>query len=159
MTRKLKLTRLLREHKEELKEITKEELAEFLTTYFLSKGVVELSGLDFTKYRCCVNLSKMKVAGNLDQSGQEVRENLFQSDQRVGCCIEQSRQEVNGGLRQCDQKVHGDLHQCRQQVDVNLDQSDQVVGGNLYQYNQHVAGKLDQSRQLVEVFSINLIKQ
>lgn len=117
---KRRLTELLEEHQEELEDITKEELAEFLVEYFLKSKTLDLAWLDFRKYQCNVDISHMKVAGHLDQG----------------------RHLVTGGLDQYAQVVTGHLDQSVQVVTGYLDQSKQKVGEYLDQSNQYVRGKL-----------------
>ena len=113
----------------------KEKLAAYLKIIYFDeyKGIVDLSGLDFGD--CSVDISHMKVNGNLYQEDQNVKGSLFQGSQNVsedlfqsgsvaGCDLFQRRQDVGGRLLQDEQIVNGDLYQ-----------DEQYVGGVMYQDN------------------------
>lgn len=134
MKRKLTLTELLEEHKAELKDITKEELVNFLVKFFLKPEALDLSELDlseldFSAYDCNVDISKMKVARN-----------LYQDYQLVNGCLFQACQTVNGPLYQGLQRVFGNLDQSHQTVSGDLKQSDQTIAANnLHEFSDIVA--------------------
>ena len=95
----------------------KEEIRDWLLNNCINEnGSLNLSGLDFSDFEVDIDISNMKVKGNLIQSYQEVKGNLFQRDQKV-----------EGNLYQSYQKVKGDLWQSNQEVKVNLVQSYQKV--------------------------------
>ena len=102
-------------------------------------GNINLSGLDFSDFNGDIDISNMRVKGDLRQRCQKVEGNLNQANQ-----------EVKGDLYQCSQKVEGDLRQSFQEVKGMLSQSLQKVEGNLHQYCQEVKGILHQGCQKVE---------
>lgn len=112
---------------------TKEEIKRWLLENCLDeKGKLDLSGLDFSDLDADVDLSGMKVNGDLHQDRQEVDGDLFQGEQKVEGNIDQSTHEVNGDLFQCEQKVKGMLIQSHQEVGEVLDQRFQKVKGEIY---------------------------
>ena len=102
-------------------------------------GDINLNDLDFSDFDGNVNISGMKVKGNLCQDSQKVKGDLYQGYQKV-----------EGNLNQANQEVKGDLYQCSQKVKGMLSQSWQKVEGNLHQYCQEVKGILHQGCQKVE---------
>ena len=82
-------------------------------------GDLDLMYLDFSDFEGNVDISFMKVKGDLYQHNQRVGRNLYQDYQ----------------------EVKGDLSQYNQEVKANLLQGYQKVEGNLYQSNQKVSGK------------------
>lgn len=83
-------------------------------------GDLDLSKLDFSDFD-----------GDVDIGDMEVKNNLFQSDQKVG-----------GSLNQCRQKVSDHLLQNLQTVRGTLMQNYQEVGEDLFQDNQKVRRKI-----------------
>ena len=101
-----------------LKIKNKEEIKEWLLNNCLTKkGNLNLSGLDFSDFNGYVDISEMKVKGDLYQSYQKVEGDLFQGNQ-----------EVKGDLIQNYQKVQGDLIQSFQKVGRDLTQ-DKIING------------------------------
>ena len=95
-----------------LKIKNKEEIKEWLLNNCLTKkGDLDLSGLDFSDFNGYVDISEMKVKGDLYQSYQKVEGDLFQGNQEVKSDLIQNNQKVQGDLIQSDQKVGRDLTQ------------------------------------------------
>ena len=95
-----------------LKIKNKEEIKEWLLNNCLTKkGDLDLSGLDFSDFNGYVDISEMKVKGDLYQSYQKVEGDLFQGNQEVKGDLIQNNQKVQGDLIQSDQKVGRDLTQ------------------------------------------------
>ena len=87
--------------------MSKEELVELLITSFVDEeGVLDLSGLDFTKFECDVDISYMNVAGRLFQANQKVEGDLFQGTQEA-FNVFQSAHKVNKSIFQ-DIHIVGD---------------------------------------------------
>lgn len=87
--------------------MNKEELVELLITNFVDEeGVLDLSGLDFTKFECDVDISYMNVAGRLFQANQKVEGDLFQNTQEASNVF-QSAHKVSKSIFQ-DIHVVGD---------------------------------------------------
>ena len=112
---------------------TKEEIKQWLLENCIKDGKLDLSGLDFSDFYGEVDVSCMKVGGNLVQNYQEVSGNLMQNDQKVGLVLWQSEQTVGSALFQEKQKVGGSLWQDRQVVGKDLYQHSQKVQGHIYQ--------------------------
>ena len=90
----------------------KEEIKEWLLRNAVNEnGSLNLSGLDFSDFEVDIDISNMKVKGNLIQSYQEVKGELWQSNQKVEGSLYQSFQEVQGNLYQNSQEVKGILYQ------------------------------------------------
>lgn len=122
--------------------MTKQELVELMIENFTNEGgVLDLSHLDFTKYKCNVDISGMKVSKTLFQNNQKA-DNIFQDEQEVKGSLFQNFQKVQGELYQSNQEVQGDLFQNRQEVGENLYQDNQEVQGNLIQ------DKADETKQV-----------
>lgn len=120
--------------------ISIEEKKEWILNNCIDRyGDINLNDLDFSDFDGNVDISNMRVKGDLYQGYQKVEGNLNQANQ-----------EVKGDLYQCSQKVEGDLRQGYQEVKGMLSQSLQKVEGNLHQYCQEVKGILHQGCQKVE---------
>ena len=93
--------------------MTKQELVKLLVSVFKNeKGILDLSELDFSNEDLIgVDISRMKVKGN-----------IYQRDHKVGGNLYQDSQKVEGTLYQMDQKVVETLYQDRQ-----------IVKGGLFQ--------------------------
>ena len=64
--------------------VTKEELVQLIKENFTDEnGHIDLRGLDFSNFNKDVDISNMKVKGNLYQTKQEVGNILFQGGQKV----------------------------------------------------------------------------
>lgn len=86
-----------------IKDLKKIMLDNFVNEY----GNLDISGLDFSDFDGNVNISRMKVKGDLFQFNQEVGGHLFQCYQRVGRNLLQDGQKVIGELIQdcnCEKK-------------------------------------------------------
>ena len=116
--------------------LTKEKIKQWLLENCVKDGKLDLSGLDFSDFYGEVDVSCMKVGGNLVQNYQEVSGNLMQNDQKVGLVLWQSEQTVGSALFQDKQKVGGDLWQDRQTAENSIYQSHQKSGGDIYQADQ-----------------------
>lgn len=79
--------------------------------YDKEKRTIILRGLDFTRFNCNVDISYMKVEGNLKQHGQVVGGELDQYCQEVGKDLHQFEQVVGGDLFQYDQEVKGEIYE------------------------------------------------
>ena len=91
---------------------TIKELKEWLLNNRVNKnGDLDLSELDFSDFNGYVDISEMKVKGDLHQGNQKVKGNLIQSYQEVEGNLYQSYQKVQGNLHQAVQEVEGDLFQ------------------------------------------------
>ena len=98
----------IEQENKELKSI--EEVKEYLVKHRMDEdGRLNLRGLDFGE--CSVDISSMKVNGNLYQMEQNVKGDLFQDEQKVGGHLFQGYQTVKGDLVQNDQKVGGEIKQ------------------------------------------------
>lgn len=65
--------------------VTKEELVQLIKENFTDEnGHIDLRGLDFSDFNKDIDISNMKVKGNLYQTKQEVGKILFQGGQKVG---------------------------------------------------------------------------
>ena len=107
----------------------KEEIKEWLLRNAVDEdGDLDLSGLDFSEFGGYVNISGMKVKGDLYQRDQEVKGDLIQNYQKVQGNLHQAAQEVKGNLHQGNQKVKGDLYQRYQEVKGDLRQ-DKIING------------------------------
>lgn len=95
----------------ETKKLSNEEIVKFLyeNCYDESKNCVYLRFLDFRDYNCNVNVTYLKVNGDL----------------RIGYST------VSGDLYQAGNHVQGDLIQNRQRVGKNLIQDNQIVRGTI----------------------------
>ena len=83
-----------------------QELKEFLLKNFIDElGDLDISGLDFSDFDGAVDISHMKIKGDLWQIGHQVKGDLYQD-----------RQVVSGDLQQDDHLVLGDLFQGEQRV-------------------------------------------
>lgn len=62
--------------------MNKQELAEFLYENFYNRGTntIDLSGLDFSGYRCNVSTSGMVSDMSIDQSDQKAGRTIYQSE-------------------------------------------------------------------------------
>ena len=106
---------------------TKEEIKEWLLNNCINEnGILNLSGLDFSDFEVDIDISNMKVKGNLHQGNQEVKGDLSQNSQEVKGNLYQSFQEVEGNLYQRNQKVEGDLYQNSQEVEGYLRQDKKI---------------------------------
>jgi gas vesicle protein len=114
------------------------------------RGNLNISGLDFSDFDGDIDISGMRVKGDLRQRYQKVEGNLNQANQEVKGDLYQCSQKVEGDLRQSFQEVKGDLYQNCQEVKGDLYQSLQKVGGDLQQYCQEVKGNLYQRYQNVK---------
>ena len=63
-------------------------------------GMLDLMGLDFSGSKVDVDISHIKVSGDLYQDYQEVKGDLLQSSQTVKGDLWQNNQEVKGNLYQ-----------------------------------------------------------
>lgn len=86
-------------------------------------GNLDLSNLDFSDFDGNVFIDNMKVKKTLNQSYQEVGENLYQAFQKADKDLHQDHQQVGRELLQNDQKVKENLYQ-----------SNQTVGKNFYNH-------------------------
>ena len=88
--------------KKEMKEkLTIKDLEKIMLDNFVNEyGNLDISGLDFSDFDGNVNISRMKVKGDLFQFNQEVGGHLFQPYQRVGRNLLQDGQNVIGELIQ-----------------------------------------------------------
>ena len=85
--------------------ISIEEVKKWLSKNRVDRyGDINLNGLDFSDFDGNVDISNMRVKGDLYQGYQKVEGNLNQANQ-----------EVKGDLYQCSQKVEGDLRQSYQE--------------------------------------------
>ena len=90
----------------------KEEIRDWLLNNCINEnGSLNLSGLDFSDFEVDIDISNMKVKGNLIQSYQKVKGELWQSNQEVEGSLYQSFQKVEGSLYQNSQEVKGILYQ------------------------------------------------
>lgn len=134
-----------------LPKLSKEDLSKYLVAnYITENGILDLSGLDFSKLCNSVDISQMKVKFNLYQNKQEVGWDLFQDHQKVDMNLNQNYQKVTKTLNQDFQEVGFYLFQSNQKVGSDLYQSQQEVRGSLFQVRQKVACNLWQNYQEVE---------
>lgn len=141
---------------------TKEEIKQWLLENCVDRaGDLDLSNLDFSDFDGDVDISHMKVKGNLYQNMQKVSGNLDQDYQIVCGYLYQGKQDVRKSLQQCYQNVGGDLYQERQNVGGDLRQDCQKVKRNIYQNDQKIVGntadKLGQLEDIEEELGIDLI--
>lgn len=132
--------------------MTKEELVKLIYKNFYNEenNCIDLSGLDFTPYKCNVYTHQMKVDGDLSQGLQDVTKDLLQGSCQAKGTLYQVGQKVGKNLHQENQKVNGDLYQNFHQVKGIISQNYQIVGKSLHQDNQTVEGNLFQQNQKVE---------
>lgn len=120
-----------------------EEVKKWLIANCLDeRGNLNISGLDFSDFNGDIDISGMRVKGDLYQNCQEVKGDLRQSCQKVEGNLYQGSQKVEGDLQQSLQKVEGDLQQGSQKVKGNLYQRYQNVKGDLHQENQKAKGSM-----------------
>lgn len=124
--------------------LSKEEIKKWLLENCVKGGKLDLSGLDFSDFCGEVDISGMKVGGNLVQNYQEVDGNLMQNDQKVGLVLWQSEQTVGSALFQEKQRVGGYLWQDCQTAGNGIYQSHQESGGDIYQAGQKAGGSIYQ---------------
>ena len=90
----------------------KEEIRDWLLNNCINEnGSLNLSGLDFSDFEVDIDISNMKVKGNLHQRDQKVKGDLIQNSQEVKGDLIQNSQEVKGDLNQCYQEVEGDKYE------------------------------------------------
>lgn len=81
--------------------LTLKDLKKILLDNFVNEnGNLDISGLDFGDFDGIVNISYMKVKGDLFQCNQKVGGDLLQNDQKVGGDIIQSFQRAGGRIIQ-----------------------------------------------------------
>lgn len=108
--------------------MTKEELRDLIVREFMDEdGDICLSGLDFSDFDGNVDISFMKVKGDLYQNCQTVEGDLCQSFQEVGKDLYQRCQKVQGDLYQDCQKVEGDLFGHKLEKDEFWDDNSECV--------------------------------
>ena len=73
-------------------------------------GYLDIQGLDFSDFEGDVDISFMKVKGNLFQERQKVQGELYQESHEVKGDLHQGYHEVKGDLYQCNLKVEGNYH-------------------------------------------------
>lgn len=81
-------------------EMNKQDLAQLLydNFYIERHNTINLCGLDFTSYNCNVDISRMKVSGELCQRGQEADGDILQDVQYTKGDLCQNNQTVEGDL-------------------------------------------------------------
>ena len=112
--------------------MNKEELVKFLHIMFynLETKTIDLSGLDFTKYKC-----------NVDLSGKKVNGDLIQGDNDTGGNLIQGRNHVKGSLWDAGNIIDIDLWQGGNNVKRDLIESENVVKGNKASAKQVISSK------------------
>lgn len=96
------------------KSLSTEELSELLYWLFIREdyNIVDISNLDFRKYKCDVCIDHLKVDGTLYQCDHEVTGDLWQCGHEVGLNLHQDEQLVKGNLYQEKQTtVVGSVYQ------------------------------------------------
>ena len=91
-----------------------QELKEFLLKNFVDEfGDLDISGLDFSDFDGSVDISHMKIKGNLWQVGHEVIGSLYQDRHLVSGDLLQDDHLVLGNLFQGYKRVGGEIFQSK----------------------------------------------
>ncbi len=121
-----------------IKDLEKIMLENFVNEY----GNLDISGLDFSEFNGNINISRMKVKGD-----------LFQYNQKVGGHLFQCNQKVSRNLIQDSQKVIGELIQdcsCEKDIQLPTYPTAEIKSKMHYQLEKELAKK-DPIRRLVDL--------
>lgn len=85
---------------EQPQQISLQELAKFIYDHFYDdySNTIDISGLDFSSYKCDIDISHMIVCGTICQNLQEADEDIIQNEQYAGRDLYQNNQTAERNL-------------------------------------------------------------